>query len=73
MSADKAALECPACHWVFEAERPDSRYPVASLEKPRKGDIIGDIKEENYVCRNPRCKKAFTVYWFEPLRFFDRL
>jgi rubredoxin len=71
IAAGKVTLECPDCNWVFEAKRPDSRHSLASLEKPQKGNISGDIKEENYVCRNPRCKKAFTVYWFEPLRFFE--
>ncbi|MCJ7763348.1 hypothetical protein MUP38_07855 [Candidatus Bathyarchaeota archaeon] len=73
VAADKVTLECPNCNWIFEAKRLDSRYPVASLEKPQKSKVAGDIIEENHVCRNQKCKKSFTVYWFEPLQFSDRL
>jgi hypothetical protein len=71
--ADKVTIECPNCHWILEAIRPDKRHSVASLEKPQKSKVVGDIVEENHVCRNPKCKKSFTVYWFEPLHFFHRM
>ena len=73
ISADKVTLECHNCHWVFEAPMPDKRQSVASREKPQKSKVTGDIVEENHVCRNPKCKKSFTVYWFEPLQFFHRM
>ena len=73
VSADKVTLECPNCHWVFEAKMPDKRHSVASLEKPQKSKVIGDIVEESRVCRNPKCKRSFTIYWFEPLQFFHRM
>ena len=73
VSADQVTLECPSCHWVFEAKVPDKRHSVASLEEPQKNKIIGDIIEENRVCRNPKCKKSFTIYWFEHLQFIHRI
>ena len=73
ISADKVTLECPNCHWVFEAGIPDKRHSVASLEESQKSKVIGDIVEESRVCRNPKCKKSFTIYWFEPLQFFPRM
>jgi rubredoxin len=73
VTVDKIRLECPNCHWIFEVKIPDKRHPVASLEKPQKGKTVGDIIEENLVCRNPKCKKPFTIYWFEPIEFFRRI
>jgi len=73
VSADKVTLECPNCHWLFEAKMTDKRHSVASLVEPQKGKVMGDIIEENRVCRNPKCKRAFTIYWFEPLQFFQNV
>jgi hypothetical protein len=60
----KVVLECPRCHWMFEAERPDGLHLTSSFEKPQKSSVEGDVIEQNYVCRNPKCKNAFIVYWF---------
>lgn len=68
----KVVLECPKCHWMFEAERPDGLRLTSSFEKPEKGSVEGDVIEQNYVCRNPKCKNAFTVYWFGT-DFFKRV
>jgi hypothetical protein len=71
MGKIKAALECPSCHWMFEAEAPDSLHPCASLEKPAVG-VEGDVVSKKHVCRNPRCKKQFTIYWFEAKLYLTR-
>jgi hypothetical protein len=69
----KVVLECPRCHWVFEAQRPDGAHPASSFEKPTEQSVEGNIMQNQHICRNPRCKKAFAVYWFEPIDFFNRI
>jgi hypothetical protein len=66
----KVVLECPRCHWMFEAERPDGLHST-SFEKPQKRIVEGNVVEQKYVCRNPKCKNAFIVYWFEPTDSFS--
>lgn len=73
VAVDEVTLECPNCHWIFKAKGPDRRHSVASLEEPQKSKVAGDVLEENHVCRNPKCKEAFTVYWFEPVHFLRRI
>ena len=68
----KVVLECPRCHWIFEAERPDGLHPTSSFEKPQKSSVKSDVIDKNHVCRNPKCKNAFTIYWFET-DFFNRI
>lgn len=63
--ANKVTLECPNCHWVFEAAITDKHHSFASVEKPPKDKITGDVITENLVCRNPKCQKQFTIYWFD--------
>jgi hypothetical protein len=58
----KVVLECPRCCWIFEVKRPDSRHPDCSFNKPETSKIRG-LVEEPRVCRNPKCKKQFTIYW----------
>jgi hypothetical protein len=59
----KIVLECPRCHWMFEAERPDGLHST-SFEKPKKCIVQGNLVDQKYVCRNTKCKNAFIVYWF---------
>ena len=72
MIKDKVKLECPKCYWMFDAARPNSAYPVASLSKPIENNVVGSVIEELHDCRNPKCKETFSIYWFEPIRFFNR-
>jgi rubredoxin len=58
-------LECPKCHWIFKTERPDDLHPTSSFEKPQSRSVISDVIKKNHVCRNPKCKNAFLIYWFE--------
>ena len=72
MTKDKVKLECPECYWMFETAKPNSFHPVASLNKPKENSFDGSVIEELYDCRNPKCRETFSIYWFEPKRFFDR-
>ena len=69
----KVVLECPRCYWMFEAERPDDLHRDSSFEKPQKSNVKFDVIEQNFVCRNPKCKKAFIVYWSKPGDYFTRI
>jgi len=69
---DKVKLECPECYLMFDAEKPNSFHPVASLTKPKENSFDGTVVEELHDCRNPKCRETFSIYWFEPKRFFDR-
>jgi len=57
---------------MFDAEKPNSFHPIASLIKPKENSFNGSVVEERHYCRNPKCMETFSVYWFEPKRFFDR-
>jgi hypothetical protein len=72
MKKDKLKLERPQCCWMFNDERPNSSHPVASLRKLKENSFEGSVIEELHDCRNPKCRQAFSIYWFEPKRFFDR-
>lgn len=69
MTEDKIILECPYCYWMFQAKRPDGSVSTASLSKPHESRADETVIEDSNVCRNPKCKKIFTVYWFQPVIF----
>jgi len=73
LAASELTLECPYCHWIFKATPPDEVHSAYSFEKPLKGSFHGGIIEQNFVCRNPKCKKEFTLYWYAPLNYFNRI
>lgn len=58
-------LECPRCCWIIRLEKLDNRHPRCALSKPERTTTKGDVIEEPRVCRNPRCKKQFTLYWYK--------
>lgn len=60
----KVVLECPRCCWIFEVGRPDKLHPDCSFNKPETSKTESSIIEEPRVCRNPKCKKQFTIYWY---------
>ena len=72
VTEDKVKLECPQCYWMFDAARPNGFHPVASLSKPMENSVDGSVINELHDCRNPKCREALSIYWFEPKRFFDR-
>ncbi len=59
----KVTLECPRCCWIFEAKKPDNQHPNFTYNKQDAYNAKGSIIEEPRVCRNPKCKKQFTIYW----------
>jgi hypothetical protein len=71
--AYRVSLECPKCHWIFDAPMPDKCHVFASFEAPRKSEITSDIILESHVCRNPKCQKTFTVYWFDSRMHIKRM
>jgi hypothetical protein len=73
MAATKLLLRCPYCDWPFEVNPPDRVHSAYSFEKPVKGSFYGEVIEQNIVCRNPKCKKPITIYWYAPMNYFDRI
>jgi hypothetical protein len=73
MGVSEVTLECPYCSWTFGAAPPDRLHSAFSLEKPLQGSFHGDIVQQDFVCRNPKCKKQLKVYWYAPLTYFDRV
>jgi hypothetical protein len=61
--AIKAKLECPRCYWIFEVPPPDNKHPNSTYNKQEASNTLSSIIEEKRVCRNPKCKKPFTIYW----------
>jgi hypothetical protein len=73
VAKSKLTLECPYCYWIFEATPPDKIHSAYSFEKPLRHSFYGEVIEQNLVCRNPKCKKTITVYWYAALSYFDRV
>ncbi len=57
----KVVLECPRCCWIFEAKSPDRHNLACHFSKPEAAGAA--VIEEPRVCRNPKCKKHFSLYW----------
>ena len=72
MCKGRVTLRCPNCNWQLEVTRPDSVHPSFSLGKPQENEVQGNIVEEVYNCKNPRCNAKITVYWYEAKLFLDR-
>lgn len=70
MPPKKIILHCPYCGWRFETSRPDDFHKYGSVSRPKESEVIEDIEETVQDCRNPKCLKPITVYWFEPKPFF---
>ena len=73
MALARLVLECPYCHWFFNATPPDRVHSAYSFEKPLVGSFNGKVIEQNLVCRNPKCKKQITIYWYAPRDYFNRI
>jgi hypothetical protein len=67
------SLECPKCHWIFDAASPDKCHMFASVEAPQKNEVTSDIILESHVCRNPKCQKIFSIYWFDSKMHIKRI
>jgi hypothetical protein len=73
MNVSKRVLECPFCYEILEAETPDLLHTAYSSVKPIAKSYQGNILELKYKCQNPKCGRTFTVYWYEPLDYFNRI
>ena len=74
MAESQLVLRCPYCDdWTFEVKLPDSWHSAYSFEEPLMSSFHGDIKKQEIVCRNPKCRKAITIYWYAPMEYFDRM
>ena len=62
MTSDDVVLECPQCHWIFKVKNPDISLSTASVSKPQENHIDGKVIEIAHICRNPKCKKQFSIY-----------
>jgi hypothetical protein len=52
---------------------PDEVHAAYSFDKPLKGSFYGEVVEKKLVCRNPKCRKQFKIYWYSPLDYFNRI
>jgi len=66
-------LECPSCHWMFKAAPPDNQHTFASTKEPAKNKINSDTIKKDQHCRNPKCQKQFSVYWYDSKMHLDRV
>lgn len=57
--------KCPFCNWTFLAEKGDRLHPYSSTEKPKETCVKGDVIMKLYDCRNPKCLKPITVYYYK--------
>jgi len=73
MATSRVNLECPNCQSKFEARLPDRLHSAYSFEKPQEGRFTGSVITQNLVCRNPKCRKPITIYWYAPIDFFNRI
>jgi rubredoxin len=69
----KVPFECPKCYWIIRSEKPDDKHPIPSVVKPLEISKNTAVAIQNCVCRNPRCKASFAVYWSDPRDFFKRV
>jgi hypothetical protein len=72
MSRRRIVLRCPFCETRFETFSVDNFHVEGRVEKPSKDDYVGDIIEKIEDCRNPKCLRPITVYWYEPKRDFRK-
>ena len=72
-NSGKVRFECPKCHWIMRSQKPDDNHPIPSVAKPNANRVDHKVMIQNCICRNPRCKEAFVVYWSDPKDFFNRL
>ena len=69
----KIRFECPYCNWILRQKKPDDQHPFPSTIKPYENIASGNILIQNHNCRNPRCQKSFSVFWFKSQDFYNRI
>ncbi len=73
MTESQFSLRCPYCDSIFEAKSPDNWHSAFSFEEPIMSSFHGEVKKQEIVCPNSKCKKLITVYWYAPMEYFDRM
>ncbi len=73
MNVCKRALECPFCREILEVQAPDLLHTAYSSVKPIVRSYEGDVLELKYKCQNSKCNRTFTIYWYEPMDYFNRI
>lgn len=68
-----AVLECPFCYKSLNVESPTKFHTAFSLERPIRNSFHGNVVRSKVRCQNPECRKTFTVFWYAPLEYFDRI
>ncbi len=64
ISEESVTLECPKCHWIFRVQKPNSKQIEYSFVKP-KNAMDKTIVSVRHVCRNPKCKHSFNLFYNE--------
>jgi hypothetical protein len=69
--------------WLYPNSSSDARIAIGRLKLnrqivfilhiPLKSSFYGEVIEQKIVCRNPKCKKPITIYWYSPLNYFNRI
>jgi hypothetical protein len=65
----KSVLECPFCFEIFEVDSPDKAHTAYSSKKPNQEVFRANIVKKRHRCKNPKCNKILTTYWYAPLDF----
>lgn len=66
-------LECPFCYEILEVQPPDKLHTAFSLEKPLPKSYHEDVIKKKCTCQNTNCGKSFTIFWYAPLEYFNRI
>ncbi len=70
MTYSESVFSCPYCGHPFEAHAPDSWHSEYSYEEPPISNVRGELKKREFTCKNPKCNKQITLYWYAPVEFF---
>ncbi len=69
LAETQLVLNCPYCNAIFEVTPPDSWHFESSLEEPLMSEVYGEVKKQELVCKNSKCRKSITVYWYAPIEY----
>jgi hypothetical protein len=73
MSETQRFLRCPYCNHASEAMPPDSMRSAYSFEIPVTSGLHGQVKKEETECKNPKCRKLITIYWYASMEYLETL
>jgi hypothetical protein len=73
MAESELVLRCPYCGQTFDAIPPDTWHSAHSFEEPLLSNFHGEVKLQEIICQNPKCRKTITIYWYAPMEYFNRM